>query len=169
MLDDQRPDSASDGDNKAKCCGFMTSFRLPRGTCSGIAQMDQPEVGENSDSLTSGPIRSHDRRRLRSSASAAAARRLAGIATRRASTAWFSRKSTFGTSSRKRTCQRAAARSSARRGYGSGNAAYHLETAIARVDDRLAERIEGAEAPFWTHVRHALAELGVRNVNPADR
>jgi len=33
-----------------------------------------------------------------------------------------------------------------------------LETAIARADDRLLEQIEDAEAPFWRHVRDALAE-----------
>jgi hypothetical protein len=31
-------------------------------------------------------------------------------------------------------------------------------TAIARADDRLLERIKDAEAPFWRHVRDALAE-----------
>jgi hypothetical protein len=46
----------------------------------------------------------------------------------------------------------------ARRGDGFGSASYHLETAIAHVDDRLAERIEDAEAPFWAHVRDALGE-----------
>ena len=37
----------------------------------------------------------------------------------------------------------------ARRGNSFGSASYHLETAIARVDDRLAAQIEDAEAPFW--------------------
>jgi len=46
----------------------------------------------------------------------------------------------------------------ARRGYGSGSASYHLETALSRVDDRLAAQIADAEAPFWAHVRDALAE-----------
>jgi hypothetical protein len=48
----------------------------------------------------------------------------------------------------------------ARRGesWSAGNSRFHLETAIARVDERLAERIEDAEAPFWAHVRDALAE-----------
>ena len=50
------------------------------------------------------------------------------------------------------------ARSSARRGAGFGSASYHLASAIAHVDDRIAERIEHAEAPFWAHVRDALAE-----------
>jgi len=54
-------------------------------------------------------IRSHERRRLRSSASAAAANAFAGIAVSRASTAWLSRISTFFVSSTKRTCQRSAA------------------------------------------------------------
>jgi hypothetical protein len=44
----------------------------------------------------------------------------------------------------------------ARRGDGFGSAFYHLETAIAHVDDRLAERIEDAEAPLWRHVRDAV-------------
>ena len=34
----------------------------------------------------------------------------------------------------------------------------HLETAIARADDPLLERIKNADAPFWCHVRDALAE-----------
>ena len=55
--------------------------------------------------------RSQDRRRLRSSARAEAARRLTGIAARRASTARLSRRSTCGTSYAKRRCQRVAARS----------------------------------------------------------
>jgi hypothetical protein len=46
----------------------------------------------------------------------------------------------------------------ARSGEGFGSASYHLETAIAHVDERLAERIADAEAPFWAHVRDALAE-----------
>ena len=46
----------------------------------------------------------------------------------------------------------------ARRGYGSGSASSHLETAIACVDDRLAAQIADAPAPFWAHVRNALAE-----------
>jgi hypothetical protein len=51
----------------------------------------------------------------------------------------------------------------ARRGDGFASASYHLEQAIARVDDRLAERIEDAEAPFWRHVREAaLAYRGER-------
>jgi hypothetical protein len=54
-------------------------------------------------------IRSHERRRLRSSARAAAASVFAGIAVRSASTAWLSRMSTFFVSSTKRTCQRSAA------------------------------------------------------------
>jgi hypothetical protein len=45
-----------------------------------------------------------------------------------------------------------------RRGGPADNARFQLETAIARVDERLAEQIEDAEAPFWAHVREALAE-----------
>jgi hypothetical protein len=56
-------------------------------------------------------IRSHDRRRLRRSASAVAASRFPGIAASRASTARLSRRSTFFVSWRKRTCQRTTARS----------------------------------------------------------
>jgi hypothetical protein len=47
---------------------------------------------------------------------------------------------------------------STRRGASFQSVSYHLETAIALVDDRLAERIEDAEAPFWQHVRAAVAE-----------
>jgi hypothetical protein len=42
--------------------------------------------------------------------------------------------------------------------WSADNARFQLETAIARVDDRLAEQIEDAEAPFWARVRDALAE-----------
>jgi hypothetical protein len=45
-----------------------------------------------------------------------------------------------------------------RRGDDFGSPSYHLKTAIAHVDDRLIERIEDADAPFWAHVRDALAE-----------
>jgi hypothetical protein len=47
----------------------------------------------------------------------------------------------------------------ARRGgsWSAGQSRFHLETAIARVDDRLAEQIEDAEAPFWQNVRAAVA------------
>jgi hypothetical protein len=45
-----------------------------------------------------------------------------------------------------------------RRSESSDNARFQLETAIARVDDRLAEQIADAEAPFWRHVRDALSE-----------
>jgi len=41
---------------------------------------------------------------------------------------------------------------------GFGQSRYHLENAIDAADDRLLEQIEHAEAPFWAHVRHALAE-----------
>jgi hypothetical protein len=35
---------------------------------------------------------------------------------------------------------------------------FHLEQAVSRADDDLLERLEGAKAPFWAHVRDALAE-----------
>jgi hypothetical protein len=35
---------------------------------------------------------------------------------------------------------------------------FHLRQAVERGGDELAERIAGAEAPFWAHVREALAE-----------
>jgi len=38
------------------------------------------------------------------------------------------------------------------------NSCSHLERAVTQVDDRLAEQIEDAEAPFWRHVRDALGE-----------
>jgi hypothetical protein len=41
---------------------------------------------------------------------------------------------------------------------GFGQSRYHLKNAIDAADDRLLERIEHAEAPFWAHVRDALAE-----------
>jgi hypothetical protein len=48
----------------------------------------------------------------------------------------------------------------ARRGesWSAGNSRFHLETAVPRVDDRLAAQIADAPAPFWAHVRDALAE-----------
>jgi hypothetical protein len=46
----------------------------------------------------------------------------------------------------------------ARRGDGFKSLSYHLKTAIAQVDDRLAEQIEDARAPFWRHVLDAVAE-----------
>lgn len=46
---------------------------------------------------------------------------------------------------------------SGRRGaFGGKNSKFHLETAIARVDEGLAEKIEAAEAPFWGHVHDAV-------------
>ena len=45
-----------------------------------------------------------------------------------------------------------------RQGQSWKSSRQHLETAIARADDRLLERIKDAEAPFWRHVRDALAE-----------
>jgi hypothetical protein len=46
---------------------------------------------------------------------------------------------------------------------------YHLGENVRRANEELIEQIADAQAPFWRHVRDALAELGVRNVNPADR
>jgi hypothetical protein len=34
---------------------------------------------------------------------------------------------------------------------------FHLRQAVERGGDELAERIAGAEAPFWRHVRNAVA------------
>jgi hypothetical protein len=34
----------------------------------------------------------------------------------------------------------------------------HLDTAISRADERPVEKIEDAQAPFWLHVRDAVAE-----------
>jgi hypothetical protein len=39
---------------------------------------------------------------------------------------------------------------------------YHLKTALAHVDDRFVERIEGAKAPFWRIVREAVLEERAR-------
>jgi hypothetical protein len=41
---------------------------------------------------------------------------------------------------------------------GFGQSRYHLSEALEGADDRLLEQIEHAEAPFWAHVRDALAE-----------
>jgi hypothetical protein len=41
---------------------------------------------------------------------------------------------------------------------GFGQAKWHLQEAIAEVDDRTAAIIENRTAPFWRHVRDALAE-----------
>jgi hypothetical protein len=41
-------------------------------------------------------------------------------------------------------------------GWDSSLARFHLGQAVARADDRLIERIEDAEAPFWAHVREAV-------------
>jgi DNA topoisomerase IB len=35
---------------------------------------------------------------------------------------------------------------------------FHLRQAVERGGDELGERIAGAEAPFWRHVREALTE-----------
>jgi hypothetical protein len=41
---------------------------------------------------------------------------------------------------------------------GFGQSRYHLAGAVADIDVRTAARIENATAPFWAHVRDALAE-----------
>ena len=107
-------------------------------------------------------MRSHDRRRPRSSARAVAARRLAGIAARRPSTARPSRRSTCGTSCTKRRCHRAAARS-----YFSGLTIYKEERQLERLRQRheleLGRRRQGfgdvsaVESPAEAHVRRALS------------
>ena len=43
-------------------------------------------------------------------------------------------------------------------GWNSALPRFHLGQAVSRVDEELLERLEGAEAPFWAHVRDALAE-----------
>ena len=43
-------------------------------------------------------------------------------------------------------------------GWGSSLPRFHLEQAVSRADDELAARIAEAPAPFWQHVRDALAE-----------
>jgi hypothetical protein len=40
--------------------------------------------------------------------------------------------------------------------WSAGNSRFHLDTAIAGVDDRLAAQIDDAETPFWAHVRRAV-------------
>ena len=41
---------------------------------------------------------------------------------------------------------------------GLGQSKWHLREAIAEVDERVTAIIENGEAPFWLHVREALAE-----------
>jgi hypothetical protein len=35
---------------------------------------------------------------------------------------------------------------------------FHLGQAVSRADEKLADQIADANAPFWAHVRDALAE-----------
>jgi hypothetical protein len=42
-------------------------------------------------------------------------------------------------------------------GSGPTLADFHLRQAVKRGGDELAERLAGAEAPFWRHVRDAVA------------
>jgi hypothetical protein len=44
----------------------------------------------------------------------------------------------------------------ARQGGWDSSARFHLGEAVNRADDDLLERIAGAEAPFWVHVRDAV-------------
>jgi hypothetical protein len=41
---------------------------------------------------------------------------------------------------------------------GFGQARYHLRNAIEGMDERTEQQVENARAPFWRHVREALAE-----------
>ena len=43
-------------------------------------------------------------------------------------------------------------------GWDSGLARFHLGENVERADEELVARIENATAPFWAHVRDALAE-----------
>jgi hypothetical protein len=43
-------------------------------------------------------------------------------------------------------------------GWSAHIARYHLSEAVSRADEGLVEQIAEAEAPFWRHVRDALAE-----------
>jgi hypothetical protein len=50
-------------------------------------------------------------------------------------------------------------------GWGSNLARFHLGESVSRADEELAEQIENATAPFWAHVRGAIAErLAERSV-----
>jgi hypothetical protein len=46
----------------------------------------------------------------------------------------------------------------AREGWGTDVPRFHLRAGISRADEELAARIADAPAPFWGHVRDALAE-----------
>jgi hypothetical protein len=43
-------------------------------------------------------------------------------------------------------------------GWDSTLPRYHLEQSVRRAEEELSEQISAAEAPFWAHVRDALAE-----------
>jgi hypothetical protein len=43
-------------------------------------------------------------------------------------------------------------------GWDSNLPRYHLQQAVSRADEAFVEQIAEAEAPFWAHVRDALAE-----------
>lgn len=44
---------------------------------------------------------------------------------------------------------------------------YHVRQAVDRADDDLLERIAGAEAPFWAHVRDAVLAYREEREEPA--
>jgi hypothetical protein len=43
-------------------------------------------------------------------------------------------------------------------GWSTDLGRYHLRERVSRADEKLVERIAEAQAPFWQHVREALAE-----------
>jgi hypothetical protein len=45
-------------------------------------------------------------------------------------------------------------------GWGTDIPRFHLRENVSRADEELAGRIADAPAPFWRHVRDALAERG---------
>jgi len=50
------------------------------------------------------------------------------------------------------------------KGWGTDLPRFHLKENILRVDEKLAAQIADAPAPFWAHVRDALAERHPRPV-----
>jgi hypothetical protein len=43
-------------------------------------------------------------------------------------------------------------------GWGMDRPRFHVRESVSRADDELAAQIAEAPAPFWRHVRDALAE-----------
>ena len=43
-------------------------------------------------------------------------------------------------------------------GWGMDRPRFHVRESVSRADDELAAQIADAPAPFWGHVRDALAE-----------